>query len=163
MLTRTWLMLLLTSWGLNVTSGYELEMPRRQGGTKTAKGRGVSKGRFGERSGKENDPRLEINRVMWSTAQLAVSLEIRWAESQTVWWFWVRSFPAQHQRTRSSPGTEDDSLPCFPSPLLEDINIRYHNGDKNHVARWQPGSLSLDFVSRQSNAQLISKSSIRIF
>lgn len=41
------------------------------------KGRGGSKGRFGERSGKENDPRLEINRVMWSTAQLAVSLEIR--------------------------------------------------------------------------------------
>lgn len=131
LLARAWLTLHVTSlraqcdllwqwtWDARKTPG------QAEGGRdKEFKGQ-RSKSGFGERSGKkEYDPMPEINQVMWDVAQTMVLLEISWAESQTVWWFWVRSFSSRHQRMRSWPSTGNDSSgPCFPSPLLKDIDI----------------------------------------
>lgn len=49
----------------------------REVGTKNSKGRGVSKSKFGEKSGKKlNDPMREINQVIWNTSQPIVLLKI---------------------------------------------------------------------------------------
>lgn len=144
-------------WGLSVTfSGNELEVPEnpldrlREVGTKHAKGRGVRMGlgRGGEERERSD---VEISQVPWNTAPPIVLLGISRGGSQTVRWFWVRSFASQHRRMRSWPGPGNDSLlPCFPSPLFKEVDIRYRS-EKNHcVARTEPGSFSPAFSVRRA-------------